>query len=91
MKEIFENIVEDDKRTASVLSSVRGMMKLEKREKERLNLNSLRVSTTTGALFDSIRFSSSLACMATLPLFNVTRPAPASGSAASRGTPRNAS
>ena len=36
MKEIFENIVEDDKRTASILSSVRGMMKLEKREKERI-------------------------------------------------------
>jgi hypothetical protein len=33
MKEIFENIVEDDKRTASILSSVRGMMKLEEREK----------------------------------------------------------
>jgi hypothetical protein len=41
MKEIFENIVEDDKRTASILSSVRGMMKLEKREKERENLNLL--------------------------------------------------
>ena len=41
MKEIFENIVEDDKRTASILSSVRGMMKLEKREKEPLNLNLL--------------------------------------------------
>jgi C4-dicarboxylate-specific signal transduction histidine kinase len=41
MKEIFENIVEDDKRTASILSSVRGMLKLEKREKERLNMNSL--------------------------------------------------
>jgi C4-dicarboxylate-specific signal transduction histidine kinase len=41
MREIFQNIVEDDKRTASILSSVRGMMKLEKREKERLNLNLL--------------------------------------------------
>ena len=41
MKEIFQNIVEDDKRTASILSSVRGMMKLEKREKERVNLNLL--------------------------------------------------
>ncbi len=39
MNEIFQNIVEDDKRTASILSSVRGMMKLEKREKERVNLN----------------------------------------------------
>jgi signal transduction histidine kinase len=41
MKEILENIVEDDKRTASILSSIRGMMKLEKREKERVNLNAL--------------------------------------------------
>jgi len=41
MKEIFSNIVEDDKRTASILSSVRGMMKLENREKEHVNMNSL--------------------------------------------------
>jgi len=41
LKEILQNIVEDDKRTASILSSVRGMMKLEKREKELVNLNSL--------------------------------------------------
>lgn len=31
---IFRNIVEDDQRGASILQSVRGMMKLEKREKE---------------------------------------------------------
>jgi signal transduction histidine kinase len=41
LKELFGNIVEDDKRTAAILSSIRGMMKLEKREKERVNLNSL--------------------------------------------------
>jgi signal transduction histidine kinase len=41
IKEILQHIVEDDKRAASILSSIRGMMKLEKREKERLNLNSL--------------------------------------------------
>jgi signal transduction histidine kinase len=41
LKELFQNIVEDDKRTASILSSIRGMMKLEKREKEKVNLNVL--------------------------------------------------
>jgi signal transduction histidine kinase len=41
LKEILQNIVEDDKRTAAMLSSIRGMMKLEKREKELLNLNML--------------------------------------------------
>ena len=41
MKELFSNIAEDDKRTAAILSSIRGMMKLEIREKERFNLNLL--------------------------------------------------
>ncbi len=41
MTEILENIVEDDKRAASILSSIRSMLKLEKREKEKTNLNSL--------------------------------------------------
>lgn len=41
IKEIFQNIVEDDQRAASVISSVRSMMKLEKREKERVDLNEL--------------------------------------------------
>jgi signal transduction histidine kinase len=40
-KELFQNIAEDDKRAASILSSVRGLMKLETREKEKLNLNVL--------------------------------------------------
>jgi signal transduction histidine kinase len=41
LKEILQNIVEDDKRTANILSSIRGMMKLEKKEKEKVNLNAL--------------------------------------------------
>jgi signal transduction histidine kinase len=41
MKELFQNIAEDDKRTASILSSIRGMLKLEKRDKEIVNLNNL--------------------------------------------------
>jgi signal transduction histidine kinase len=41
MTEILENIVEDDKRAASILSSIRSMLKLEKREKEKTNLNIL--------------------------------------------------
>ncbi len=38
LKELFQNISEDDKRTASILGSIRGMLKLEKREKEKINL-----------------------------------------------------
>ena len=41
MKEIFQNIVEDDKRTAAILGSIRGMLKLEKREKELVDLNAV--------------------------------------------------
>jgi signal transduction histidine kinase len=41
LKQIFQKIVENDKRGASILSSIRGMMKLETREKEKVNLNSL--------------------------------------------------
>lgn len=38
-KEIFENIIEDDKRAAELIRSVRSLMKLESRETERVNLN----------------------------------------------------
>jgi len=41
LKQIFQKIVDNDKRTASILSSVRGMLKLESREKEKVNLVSL--------------------------------------------------
>ena len=41
LKQILQKIVENDKRTASILSSMRGMLKLENREKEKINLNVL--------------------------------------------------
>jgi C4-dicarboxylate-specific signal transduction histidine kinase len=41
MKEIFLNIVDDDKRAASIIAVVRGMVKHEKREKEKVNLNNI--------------------------------------------------
>ncbi len=41
LKEIFHNITVSDKRAATILSSIRGMMKLEKRDKEKANLNLL--------------------------------------------------
>ena len=41
LKQILQKIVDNDKRTASILSSIRGMLKLENREKERVNLNFL--------------------------------------------------
>ena len=39
LKQILQKIVENDKRTASILGSIRGMLKLENREKETINLN----------------------------------------------------
>lgn len=39
MNEILQNIVDDNKRAAEVLSSIRQMLKLEKREKQKLDLN----------------------------------------------------
>jgi signal transduction histidine kinase len=41
LKEIFHDIADSDKRAAAILSSIRGMMKLEKRDKEKVNLNAL--------------------------------------------------
>ena len=41
LKQIFQKIVENDKRGASILSSIRGMMKLESRKKEKTDINSL--------------------------------------------------
>jgi signal transduction histidine kinase len=41
LKQIFQKIVENDKRGASILSSIRGMMKLERRKKEKTDINSL--------------------------------------------------
>lgn len=41
LKEIFQKIVDNDKRSASILSSIRGMLKLEIREKEKTDLNYL--------------------------------------------------
>jgi len=41
LKNILQKIVSNDKRTASILSSIRGMLKLESKEKEKVNLNSL--------------------------------------------------
>jgi signal transduction histidine kinase len=41
LNEIFNNIVDADNRAASILKSIRGLMKLEKREKEKVDLNNL--------------------------------------------------
>jgi signal transduction histidine kinase len=40
-EEIFDNIIEDDKRAGEIISSVKSLMKLESRGKENINLNSL--------------------------------------------------
>lgn len=41
LKQILQRIVDNDKRGASILSSIRAMMKLESRQKEKTDLNSL--------------------------------------------------
>lgn len=41
LRELFENIIEDEKRTTSILRSIMGMMKLESRVKEKIDLNLL--------------------------------------------------
>jgi signal transduction histidine kinase len=43
LKEILNNIVEADNRASSILKSIRGLMKQEKREKEEVNLNKLLI------------------------------------------------
>lgn len=40
-KEIFKNIIEDDKRAGGIISGVRALMKLEIREKENVSVNTL--------------------------------------------------
>lgn len=39
--EIFNNIIEDDKRAGQIINSVKSLMKLEKRDKEKVNLNTV--------------------------------------------------
>jgi signal transduction histidine kinase len=41
MEEIFNNIIEDDKRAGSIISSVRSLMKQENREPENVNLTTV--------------------------------------------------
>jgi signal transduction histidine kinase len=41
LKQLFQKIAENDKRGASILSSIRGMMKLETRQKGKIDLNKL--------------------------------------------------
>ncbi len=41
LKQIFQKIVESDKRGASIIRSIRGMMKLDVREKRKVELNNL--------------------------------------------------
>jgi signal transduction histidine kinase len=54
-KEIFLNIIEDDKRASGLISSIRSLMKLESREKEVVNLNSLIKETINIFNFEAIK------------------------------------
>jgi len=50
MEELLLNIINEDKRAGSLISSVRSLMKLEVREKERVDLNA--IIQDTGSLFE---------------------------------------
>jgi signal transduction histidine kinase len=54
-EEIFDNIIEDDKRAGGIISSVRNLMKLETRQEEKLSLNSLILETIDIIATDAIR------------------------------------
>jgi signal transduction histidine kinase len=54
-EEIFDNIIEDDKRAGSIISSVKSLMKLETREKEKVNLNALIQETVDIMRNDLVR------------------------------------
>jgi signal transduction histidine kinase len=54
-QEIFDNIIEDDKRAGSIISSVKSLMKLENRDKENVNLNILIQETIDIVKTEAIR------------------------------------
>ncbi len=54
-EEIFNNIIADDKRAGGIISSVRSLMKLEIREKEKIVVNSLVTETIDIVRNDIIR------------------------------------
>jgi len=53
--EIFDNIIEDDKRAGAVISSVRSLMKLETRERDSVNMNELVQETVDIFRNDALR------------------------------------
>jgi signal transduction histidine kinase len=53
--EIFDNIIEDDKRAGKIVNSVRNLMKPESIEFEKVDLNSLIQETTDIIISESIR------------------------------------
>jgi len=54
-EEIFDNIIEDDKRAAGLISSVKSMMKLEVREKEPVDLNAVIRETVNIFYAEAVR------------------------------------
>jgi signal transduction histidine kinase len=54
-EQIFDNIVEDDKRAGAIISSVKNLMKLETREMESVELNSLVHETLNIISYDLIK------------------------------------
>jgi signal transduction histidine kinase len=61
-EEIFDNIIEDDKRAGGIITSVRSLMKFENRELENVNLTAV-VEETLGIMHsDLIRYNIKLLC-----------------------------
>ena len=53
--EIFDNIIEDDKRAGKIISSVRNLMRAENKEPEKINLNDLIQETKNIIQSEAIR------------------------------------
>jgi signal transduction histidine kinase len=64
-EEIFDYIIEDDKRAGGIISSVKNLMKLENREMENVNLNSLIQETVD--IFNSDAIIKSVTIKVELP------------------------
>jgi signal transduction histidine kinase len=53
-EEIFDNIIDDDKRAGGIIGSVKSLMKLENRDMENVNLNSLILETVNIVHSDTV-------------------------------------
>jgi C4-dicarboxylate-specific signal transduction histidine kinase len=58
--QIFDNIIEDEKRAGGIISSVRNLMKIEHREKEKTDINAPIMETVELVRNDAIRHNTKI-------------------------------